>query len=162
MVRFLMISIIYSQPKDLDTVPFLENTVTQFPNVRDIALTSNENEIVFSAQSVMGDVSALVYVKISEEVWSTPEVLSFSGQYFDLEPYLTERSADGASLMSFYHPTTFGEKVKEEYLSGITKTQRHQGLAEYFTNLKLYVEGDDDKKPNLRKLSELPFQQTYL
>ena len=85
---FCFVTIAYSQSKDVKTVPFLAETVTQFPNVRDIALT--ENEVVFSAQSVMGDVSALVYLRKNKEGWSTPEVLSFSGQYFDLEPFFTK------------------------------------------------------------------------
>ena len=88
-------------------------------------------------------------------------VIVWSRLYFDLEPYLIERSADGASLMTFYHPTTFGKEVKESHLSGKAKSQRHQGLAKYFENQKLYIEKDDKKTTNLRKLSELPFQQTY-
>jgi len=88
-------------------------------------------------------------------------VIVWSRLYFDLEPYLIERSADSASLMTFYHPTTFGKEVKENYLSGKTKPLRHQGLSDYFENQKLYIERDDKKTTNLRKLSELPFQQTY-
>ncbi|WP_456439601.1 TolB family protein [Psychroserpens sp.] len=90
---FCFVSILNTQSKNVNTVPFLEDTVKQFPNVRDIALT--DNEIVFSAQSIMGDISALVYVRKNKDVWSTPEVLSFSGQYFDLEPFF---SNDGLTL----------------------------------------------------------------
>ncbi|WP_052172365.1 PD40 domain-containing protein [Psychroserpens jangbogonensis] len=89
------VSVIYSQSKDNNPVPFIENTAIQFPNVRDVAITANENEVIFSAQSVMGDVSALVYVRKNKEGWSTPEVLSFSGQYFDIEPFF---SSDGLAL----------------------------------------------------------------
>jgi len=90
---FCFVSIAFSQSKEANVVPFLEDVVTQFPNVRDIALT--ENEVVFSAQSVMGGVSALVYLKKQNEFWSTPEVLSFSGQFFDIEPFF---SSDGLTL----------------------------------------------------------------
>jgi len=92
---FCFVTIVYSQSKDISPIPFLEDAVTQFPNVRDIVLTANENEVVFSAQSVMGDVSALVYIRKNNKGWSTPEVLSFSGQYFDIEPFF---SSDGLSL----------------------------------------------------------------
>jgi len=88
-------------------------------------------------------------------------VVIWSRLYFDLEPYLTERSSDGASLMTFYHPTTFGAKVGEEFLSGENKKIRHQELSEYFDNQSLYIKRDNEKTPNLRKLSELPFQETY-
>ena len=45
---------------DQDSVsPFLYEIVSQFPNVRDIALNTMSNEAVFSAQSVMGDLNLL-------------------------------------------------------------------------------------------------------
>ncbi|WCO02488.1 TolB-like translocation protein [Psychroserpens ponticola] len=92
---FCFTSITYSQPKDTYVIPFLKDIVTQFPNVRDISLTANENEVIFSAQSVMGDVSALVHVTKNNTGWSIPEVLPFSGQYFDIEPHF---SSDGLTL----------------------------------------------------------------
>jgi len=87
-------------------------------------------------------------------------VIVWSRLYFDLEPYIIERSADGTSLMTFYHPTTFGNEVTDKYLSGETKIQHHKQLAEYFKKQALYIDKKDQKTPNLRKLSELPYQQT--
>jgi len=87
-------------------------------------------------------------------------VVVWSRLYFDLEPYLIERSADGASLMAFYHPTTIGNEVKKAFLSGETKAARHKHLAEYFGKQSLMLEQDKKKTANLRKLSELPYQQT--
>jgi len=87
-------------------------------------------------------------------------VIVWSRLYFDLEPYLIEISADGTTLMTFYHPTTFGNQVKEKYLSEKHKTQRHKQLAEYFEKQDLYSFQKKQKTPNLRKLSELPFQQS--
>ena len=52
-------SISNSQTKT-EVQPFLADIVSQFPNVRDIAINSTKDEVVFSAQSVIGDVSALV------------------------------------------------------------------------------------------------------
>lgn len=75
--------------------PFLESIVSQFPNVRDIAISSDKNEVVFSAQSFMGDLSTLITVSKTNNEWSKPEVISFSGRYFDLEPYF---SSDGLTL----------------------------------------------------------------
>ncbi len=92
---------------------------------------------------------------ISPEVERLPVVL-WSRLYFDLEPYLTERSADGASLMTFYH-RQLGEVVAEDYLAGDAKPGRHRALADYFDKQGLEIEG----APNLRKMSELPFQQTH-
>ena len=85
---------LYSQ---IDTLvkPFLENIVTKFPNVRDIALSPQKNEAVFSAQNTIGDVSALIVVKLENDQWTNPQIISFSGTYFDIEPFF---SSDGLTL----------------------------------------------------------------
>lgn len=70
--------------------PFLENIVTQFPNVRDVAMTSDETEVMISAQSALGDVSVLISVKKINNNWHDAEVASFSGRYFDLEPFFSK------------------------------------------------------------------------
>ncbi|MBE9571898.1 MAG: DUF4062 domain-containing protein [Proteobacteria bacterium] len=87
-------------------------------------------------------------------------VIVWSRLYFDLEPYLTERSADGTSLLAFYH-RQFGEVVAEEFLPGESKRKRHDGLARYFDRQLLWIEKEGKKTANLRKVSELPYQQTY-
>jgi WD40 repeat protein len=86
-------------------------------------------------------------------------VIVWSRLYFDLEPYLTERTGDGASLLSFYH-RQLGEAVAGNYLVGDEKRERHRRLADYFAEQLLQVEKDGERTPNLRKVSELPFQQT--
>ncbi len=85
-------------------------------------------------------------------------VIVWSRLYFDLEPYLTERSADGASLLSFYH-RQLREVVEAEYLSGNDRPLRHAHLSSYFAKQDLFE--PQKKTPNVRKLSELPYQQTY-
>jgi WD40 repeat protein len=88
-------------------------------------------------------------------------VIVWSRLYFDLEPYLIERSADGASLMAFYHPTTFGKEVREQYLSGEDRKDRHRKLSSYFAKQELELIGDARTSPALRKMSELPYQLTH-
>src|SRR5690606_26843493 len=75
---------------------FLESIVSQFPNVREVAMSQNNDEIVFSAQSFIGELSAIIYIKKKGSIWSSPEIMPFSGQFFDLEPYF---SSDG---LTFY------------------------------------------------------------
>ena len=87
-------------------------------------------------------------------------VVVWSRLYFDLEPYLTERSADGTSLLAFYH-RQMSETVNAEYLSREDKPKRHQILARYFGKKPLQIEQETKKTPNLRKLSEQPYQQTH-
>lgn len=86
----------------------------------------------------------------------------WSRLYFDLEPYLAERAADGASLLSFYH-RQLQEVVEEDYLDGEIGIERHRQLAAYFsddTTQPLERRADDTVTPNRRRLSELPYQQT--
>ncbi len=57
----------------------------------------------------------------------------WSRLYFDLEPYLSERAADGTSLMTFYH-RQLREVAEEEYLAGDARHERHAQLAAYFSD----------------------------
>lgn len=75
--------------------PFMSEIIKQFPNVRDIAISPNGNEVMFTAQSVMGNLSAIIHIKKENDTWLKPEVASFSGQHFDLEPFF---SHDGLTL----------------------------------------------------------------
>ncbi len=86
-------------------------------------------------------------------------VVVWSRLYFDLEPYLAEHSADGAALMAFYH-RQLREAADEVYLAGDARRARHRELARYFADQELEVKADDRMTPNLRKMSELPYQQT--
>jgi WD40 repeat protein len=86
-------------------------------------------------------------------------VVVWSRLYFDLEPYLTKRSTAGASVFSFYH-RQLEEVTVKRYLNEDQVHECHQQLAQYFRGQKLWTEKDSHKKPNLRKVSELPFQLT--
>jgi WD40 repeat protein len=84
--------------------------------------------------------------------------------YFDLEPYLTERVADGSRLLTFYH-RQLREVIEEDYLAGEEGVRRHRQLAKYFGDdtvqpLQRGANGAGDGVANLRRLSELPYQQT--
>jgi len=85
-------------------------------------------------------------------------VVIWSRLYLDMEPYLTERSADSTTLMSFYH-RQFREAVEKEFLQNNSKIDRHSGLAGYFDEQPLVI--GMDKSPNVRKVSELPYQQKF-
>ena len=93
-------------------------------------------------------------------------VVVWSRLYFDLEPYLTERSADGTSLLGFYH-RQLSEVMVSEYLKGDVKTERHALLGHYFNgdfvghSQLLQFKEKGKLIYNLRKLSELPFQEAF-
>jgi hypothetical protein len=81
-------------------------------------------------------------------------VAVWSRLYFDLEPYLAERSADNTSLMGFYH-RQLGEVVTEDYLAADEGLARHEHLATFFA-----LPEAEDATFTLRQMSELPYQQT--
>lgn len=77
--------------------------------------------------------------------------------FADLEPYLAEREADGTTLLGFYH-RQIQEAAAHAYLSGPDEGARRSRFATYFAVQPLQL-GAGARAPNLRKLSELPFQQ---
>jgi NACHT domain- and WD repeat-containing protein len=83
----------------------------------------------------------------------------WSRLYHDLEPYLGERTADGASVLSFYH-RQLRQVAADDYLADEEGRRRHRELARHFGDEPLVHESAGTRTPNLRKLSELPFQQT--
>ena len=92
-ILILFTSIALPQEKNVE--PFLPQIFSQFPNVRDIAISSDGDEIYFSVQSYVDEVSFIASAKKENNVWSNPEIASFSGKYFDIEPFL---SPDGLKL----------------------------------------------------------------
>jgi WD40 repeat protein len=86
-------------------------------------------------------------------------VALWSRLYFDLEPYLTEKSADETSLLAFYHKQ-LGEVARAKYLDNSVKKSRHQIIAEYFYKQDLYFDQNEERFYNVRKVSELPYHET--
>jgi hypothetical protein len=85
-------------------------------------------------------------------------VAVWSRLYFDLEPYLAQLSFDNTSLLGFYH-RELCEVVETDHMDDGNRKRCHIGLARYFANQPLY--SGPEQLPNLRKLSELPYQQAH-
>lgn len=66
-----------------------EINLFRFDNVRDFAMNKWGTEVYFSVQSAGSEISAIVWCKKKKDKWSEPEVLSFSGKFNDLEPFLS-------------------------------------------------------------------------
>jgi hypothetical protein len=83
-------------------------------------------------------------------------IVAWSRLYFDVEPYLAERSAEKTTLLAFYH-NQLRDAAKAEYLEGEHAQRRNAALAAYFRGRS------DPKKDRswsgkyARGLSELPF-----
>lgn len=69
--------------------------ISQFPTVRDFVMSDTQDEVYFSAQDYLGEVSVILTLKKKKNKWGKAKIASFSGRYFDLEPFL---SVDGLRL----------------------------------------------------------------
>lgn len=59
------------------------------PNVRDFAPTVDGNTIYFTMETPKKEFSTILRVDRKGKKWGKPEVASFSGQFKDLEPFIT-------------------------------------------------------------------------
>ena len=79
----------------MEVIPFQPDIIKQFPAVRDFTISVTGNEAYFTAQSPLGELSAIIQIRRENKRWSSPKIASFSGKYQDLEPFLTH---DGLKL----------------------------------------------------------------
>lgn len=86
----------FSQDGSSLVKPCLENIISKYPNVRDLAISPLGNEMYFSLQGYQGELSTILFVHLQKDsVYSEPIVAPFSGKYLDLEPSF---SPDGLKL----------------------------------------------------------------
>ena len=78
--------------QDSKSVYSVFNTFSGFPNIRDFTMSDSGKEGYITIQSCLEDISVLARVKKTDDKWVIDNILSFSGKYFDLEPFLTKNS----------------------------------------------------------------------
>ena len=106
---FILSSFCYSQENSSE--PFLPQIFSQFPNVRDIGISPDGDEVYFSVQSYQNEISVIAYIRKENNVWSNTEITSFSGKYYDIEPFL---SANGLKLyFSSNRPIESSDSIKD-------------------------------------------------
>lgn len=71
------------------------NILKDFQKVRDFTINASNKEAYFTVQSPKEELSGIFKSVNRKGKWQAPELVSFSGQYKDLEPYL---SPDGLKL----------------------------------------------------------------
>ncbi|BAO75436.1 TolB family protein [Winogradskyella sp. PG-2] len=69
--------------------PFAKHIFSQFTNVRDFTINTDENEAYFTLQSPARELSVIMRIKKVDNKWQEPKISHFSGQYIDLEPFLS-------------------------------------------------------------------------
>jgi hypothetical protein len=73
---------------DQNATPALE-LFKAFDHVRDISISEAHNEAFFTIQSPNQEISVIAFAKKQKKKWKAPEIMSFSGKFHDLEPFLT-------------------------------------------------------------------------
>jgi len=120
---FILSSFCYSQGNSAE--PFLSQIFSQFPNVRDIAIAPDGNEIYFSVQSYQNELSVITCIRKENNVWSNPEIASFSGKYYDIEPFL---SSDGLKLFySSNRPMEVTDSIKDFDIWYVERENKNSG-----------------------------------
>lgn len=84
-------------------------------------------------------------------------VVVWSRLWFDVEPYLTERSHHGMILLDFYH-RQIRDCVAATFLDGGARLHAHSHLADFFERQAPSGEPHTPTLPNVHRLLELPFQ----
>ena len=102
---------------DLNTVPesvalFGENFVSTALYERDIAIAPSGDEIIYTLGDYKQSKRGLVAVTREMGLWSSPQLLSFSGRYQDIEPFL---SPDGNRLYFASDRPIFGDTTRSDY-----------------------------------------------
>ncbi|MEN8247636.1 MAG: hypothetical protein ABFS32_01785 [Bacteroidota bacterium] len=135
---------------------FSSDVFSQFPNVRDIAISPDGNELYFTAQSTRQDFSAILISTKQVEGWNKPKVASFSGKYRDLEPFL---SHDGL-LMYFASNRPVPGRENEKPNFDIWKVERATLTSKWSTpeNLGTSINSElNEYYPSITKSGNLYF-----
>lgn len=69
--------------------------LSDYPNTRDVTVSSDGTEAYFTIQSPMEEISVIAFSKMVKSKWSDPKIVNFTGKFRDLEPFL---SSDGLRL----------------------------------------------------------------
>ena len=76
-----------AQNNDLPQAAF--PALAEYPSIRDFTLSAEGDEAYFSIQSLNGELSFIASISKHKNDWTKPQIVSFSGEYHDLEPFLS-------------------------------------------------------------------------
>jgi len=93
-----------------DAALFAENFISTSMYERDIAISPDGTEILYTTMIPYSNFQTLVYSEKRGSTWSNPEIVPFSGRYSDLEPAF---SSDGKKLFFSSNRPLEGDKIKD-------------------------------------------------
>ena len=119
-ISFAQKSYFFNQhPPTTTPTLFAPNIISDEYGNRDMAISPNGDEIFYTLQYRGGFVySTIMYSKKINGKWTTPEIASFCGQYFDEEPAF---SPDGITLYFSSNRPLTGIEKKDYDIWSVTK-----------------------------------------
>lgn len=126
-------------------------------NERDFAMSPDGKEIFFTIASPRSDFQTIVFCKQLESgEWTKPEVVSFAGNYSDLEPAF---SADGKTLYFASNRPISGTETKDFDIWKVTRNINGWGTP---INLGAPINTEEDEfYPSITKGGNLFFTANY-
>lgn len=104
---------------------FMEGKVSTQYKERDMTISVDGNHLLYSIHSYNDDVRMIVEMKQNEASWSEPTVVSFSGNYKDIEPMF---SPDGTRLyFASDRPMHEGDESKDYNIWYVNKLSQGWG-----------------------------------
>ncbi len=91
---------------------FAEGVVSTGLYERDIAISAHGDEVIFTVGDYKQSKRGLVRIVKRNDIWTEPEILSFSGKHMDIEPFITP---DGLKLFFASDRPTDGNVEREDY-----------------------------------------------
>lgn len=134
-----------------------ENLISTSINERDFALSLDGNEIYYTISTPRSTFQTIVYSrKIREGEWTAPEVVSFAGEFSDLEPAF---SPDGNSMYFSSNRPINGTTLKDFDIWKVTRSGAIWGVPENLGNT-INTEADEFY-PSIAKSGNLYYTAIY-
>lgn len=126
-------------------------------NERDFAISPDGKEIYYTVSTPKSTFQTIVFIRqVKQGEWSKPAVVSFAGNYSDLEPAF---SADGKTLYFASNRPITGEKIKD---FDIWKVSRHGDAWSAPVNLGNVINTEGDEfYPSIAKNGNIYFTAAY-
>lgn len=88
-VIFLLLGTVSLSQAQIQVDAFLSEIFSEMPYVRDLAVSENGKELFFTVDDYKHNIGFITTITRKRKKWSTPEIVSFSGRYRDIEPFLS-------------------------------------------------------------------------
>lgn len=146
----------FNQPPK-DPAVFADGFISTFMNERDFAISPDGNEFYFTISTPRSTFQTIVFSKRNDKgSWSYPEVVSFAGNYSDLEPAF---SSDGKTLFFASNRPLNGDVPKDFDIWKVTRNGDAWGLPE---NLGPAINtAEDEFYPSITANGNLYFTASY-